>query len=152
MLLLSWEPPGAIDPAKARSSVLNGLVAGTGFGFFFVALSRTSADAGLWPVFAARLSSFSVVLVYALVTGSRISIARGGRSLTLLAGLADMGANILFLLASRSGLLSLVAMISSLFPAPTVILARIFMKESIPPARAAGLGLALGGIALISLH
>jgi drug/metabolite transporter (DMT)-like permease len=63
-----------------------------------------------------------------------------------------MGANILFLLASRSGLLSLVAMISSLFPAPTVILARIFMKESIPPARAAGLGLALGGIALISLH
>jgi drug/metabolite transporter (DMT)-like permease len=62
-----------------------------------------------------------------------------------------MGANILFLLASQSGLLSLVAIITSLFPAPTVILARIFLKQRIPPVRLAGFILALTGVGLISL-
>jgi drug/metabolite transporter (DMT)-like permease len=62
-----------------------------------------------------------------------------------------MGANILFLLATRTGLLSMVSVVSSLFPAPTVILARIFMKEHIPPLRIAGLGLAIAGVALIGL-
>ena len=79
-------------------------------------------------------------------------VARDAWAPTLAAGTADMSANILFLLASQAGLLSLVAVIASLFPAPTVILARIFLRQRLPPTRWAGLALALAGVALISLR
>ncbi|MEI6875267.1 MAG: DMT family transporter [Spirochaetota bacterium] len=151
MLLLSWEPRGAVDPARMRKSIVLGLVAGTGFGCFFIALSRTGAEAGLWPVFAARVASLLLIFGYARARRQSLRPSRAGVGAALAAGMADMGANILFLLATRSGLLSIVSIISSLFPAPTVILARVFMKEALPPVRIAGLILALAGVALISL-
>jgi drug/metabolite transporter (DMT)-like permease len=87
-----------------------------------------------------------------LVSRQRLRIEPGGRILTLAAGAADMGANFLFLLAAHAGMLSLAAVIASLFPAPTVILARVFLRQRVPPVRMAGLALALAGVALISLR
>jgi drug/metabolite transporter (DMT)-like permease len=69
----------------------------------------------------------------------------------LIAGALDMGANIAFLLASRSGMLSIVAVISALYPGPTVLLARVVLKEKLTGPRIAGLALALAGVALISV-
>jgi len=152
LLLLSWEAGGAVDPRRTRKSLLQGLAAGAGFGGFFIFLSLTKGQSGLWPVFAARLASLVLVVVFVLARGGKKSLAPGDLAPALAAGLADMGANITFLLATRLGLLSVVSVISSLFPAPTVILARVFMKERIPARRIAGLGLALAGVALISLR
>jgi drug/metabolite transporter (DMT)-like permease len=67
------------------------------------------------------------------------------------AGLLDMGANIAFLLASRSGLLMLSSAITSLYPAPTVILAWIFLKQRLSWPRMAGLAMAIAGCALIAI-
>jgi drug/metabolite transporter (DMT)-like permease len=152
ILLLSYERGEDRDRAKLRQSFLHGLVAGLGFGCFFIAISRSSSGSGLWPLLAARLASISATMVVAALSRKRLVVARGDRPITLFAGAADMGANILFLLASRTGLLIIVTLITSLFPAPTVILARIFQGQRISPARAAGIGLALAGVALIGLR
>lgn len=77
---------------------------------------------------------------------------RAGAVPTLLAGVADMAANVLFLLATREGLLSLAVIVASLYPAPTVLLARAFFRERIPPVRALGLALSVAGVALIGLR
>ncbi|HWQ09169.1 MAG TPA: EamA family transporter, partial [Holophaga sp.] len=84
------------------------------------------------------------------ITREPFRVERPGWAPSLLAGGADMTANIGFLLASQSGMLSLVAVITSLYPAPTVLLARVVLKQRIPPVRLAGLVLALAGVALIS--
>ncbi|MDP3178825.1 MAG: EamA family transporter, partial [Spirochaetaceae bacterium] len=65
-------------------------------------------------------------------------------------GFADMGANILFVLATRAGFLSTVSVITSLYPAPTVLMAWIVFKERMLASRIAGLAFALGGIALLA--
>ncbi|MFZ4616404.1 MAG: EamA family transporter [Rectinemataceae bacterium] len=151
ILLLSWQPGADSDKRRSRLSIIDGLVAGAGFGCFFIALSRTGHDDGLWPVAFARLASLFLMIAIALIGRRGVRPQKGSRRLAIVAGFADMGANILFLLATRSGLLSIVSVISSLFPAPTVLLARIFQKERIPPQRALGLALALAGIALIGI-
>jgi len=151
LLLLSWERSGAGDRARRLDSLFHGLVAGLGFGAFFVALSRTGHGTGIWPAFIAKSASLVVLLALIAVSRRSLSLARGTRMPAIAAGLSDMGANILFLLASRIGLLSIVSVVSSLFPAPTVVLARVFLKQKIPPARVAGLGLAIAGVALIGM-
>jgi drug/metabolite transporter (DMT)-like permease len=149
ILLLSWERTGAFDRKTVRTSLLYGLLAGVGIGGFFIALAHTSRGSGLWPVLAARASSITLLLAAAAVSRQRIAVSRASASPTLVAGLTDMAANVLFLLATRAGLLSLAVIVSSLYPAPTVLLARVFFREHIPPARALGLALAIAGIALI---
>ena len=77
---------------------------------------------------------------------------KGSRIPAILAGILDMVANIFFVLASSAGMLSIVAVIVSLYPAPTVLMARVVFKERITPARGTGLVLSLAGLALISLR
>lgn len=76
---------------------------------------------------------------------------RSNLPLIAAAGLLDMAANITFLLASRSALLSLVAVITSLYPAATVVLARIVLHERLRGRQPVGLGLAAAGVMLIAL-
>lgn len=152
ILLLSWERGAAFERKAVRSALVHALLAGLFVGGFFIALAQTSPGSGLWPVLAARFSSLTLLLAAALVTGQRIEVTRASAAPILAAGLADMTANILFLLATRAGLLSLAVIVSSLYPAPTVLLARAFFREHIPPVRALGLALAMAGIALIGLR
>ncbi len=153
ILLLSWEGKGAESPkGTVRSALLYGILAGLGFGIFFVTLSRSNPGAGVWPLLGARVASIASFTLALLASRHSFRVERGGLVPSMVAGAADMGANILFLLASQSGMLSLVAIITSLFPAPTVILARFVFQQRIPPIRMAGLVLALAGVALISLR
>lgn len=151
ILLLSYEKGGTKDKSRVHASFLYGSVAGIGFGFFFIAVSRTSSGSGLWPLVAARAASLSVAASIIVFGHKGFAIARRDRPTALLAGAADMGANICFLVASRSELLILVTLITSLYPAPTVILARIFQGQKISLPRAVGIGLAIIGIAFIGI-
>jgi uncharacterized membrane protein len=153
ILLLTWEGgAGARGGKSIKTALVYGGLAGLGFGLFFVTLSRCRPDAGLWPLVSARVASIAAFTIALLGSRQRFKVERAGCAPALMAGAADMGANILFLLASQSGLLSLVAVITSLYPAPTVILARIFLHQRIPPTRLAGLALALAGVGLISIR
>ncbi|MEO5724986.1 MAG: EamA family transporter [Ilumatobacteraceae bacterium] len=125
--------------------------AGLGFGALFVAFAHTSSASGLWPLVAARL--ISVPLLAAVALGTRVRMAADRRPLRLavLAGMLDMGANVLYLAAVRGGLLSVVAVISSLYPASTVTLAFVVDGERVSRLQAVGLLLAGVALALVAV-
>jgi drug/metabolite transporter (DMT)-like permease len=143
----SGSEPGSGSPRRAA---LLGAGAGIGFGLFFFAVSRTSPGSGLWPLVAARVSTIALVCLAAVVGGRSLRPARDGIGALLASGALDMGATIAFLLASRTGMLSVAAAVAALYPGPTVLLARIVLRERLTALRIAGLVLALAGVALIS--
>lgn len=152
IFLLASSPQGGTSGRKhAMSSLAHGLAAGMGFGLFFVALSRPGVNSGFWPLIAARSASISAALVLMGIRREPVAVNREGLIPTILAGILDMAANILFVLASNSGMLSIVAVIVSLYPAPTVLMARLVFKQRIGVARGIGFALSLAGLALISL-
>jgi drug/metabolite transporter (DMT)-like permease len=152
ILLLAYEKGETKDRAKLRASFLYGLVAGAGFGGFFIAISRTSPGSGIWPLLGARTATLVAVAAIVAFGKKRFSVARADVPAALFAGAADMAANVCFLLATRTGLLIIVTLITSLYPAPTVVLARVFQGQKISAPRATGIALALAGVALIGLR
>lgn len=150
--LLSREAPGAeevVSEARGRAFAL-ALGAGLGFGAFFVLLDRTGDDAGLWPLVASRSVTFVLAVLVALVTTRAVVPRRGARLATIGTGLLDMSANALFLAANRSGLLALVAVLTSLYPASTIALAQVFLGERLARHQVVGLALAAVAVVLIA--
>lgn len=137
--------------AVAVRGVLLGLGAGVGFGLFFVGLDATPPGSGLWPLLAGR--AVSVALLGALVVGLGAGTGgtRGAWGLVVLSGLFDSAANVLFLLATRTGDLGVSAVLVSLYPVVVVLLARVVLHERLTRAQLASAGLALTASALLSL-
>jgi drug/metabolite transporter (DMT)-like permease len=145
---------GAIGTRRqptAFSTVLLAAAAGIGFGFIFIAFARTADDSGLWPLVSARAASIPVV---AIVVGATRPGRGGLRTvlwLVLASGVLDMAANLFYLEASHRGLLSIVAVISSMYPVSTVCLAFGLDHERVSKSQAAGLAFAATALALVSL-
>ncbi len=152
-LISRGEEHGAGDravPATSRAGVLLALLAGTCFGTYFVLLKHSPVDSGLWPVLAGRLASFVVFIGIAVGT-TGLAIPRGRAALlALLSGSFDTVANVLYLVAVRGGLLSLVAVIIALYPASTVLLARLVFAERLARPQLLGLACATVGVGLIA--
>jgi uncharacterized membrane protein len=125
------------------------LLSGVAIGFFFLALAQTTEGAGLWPILIARMVSVTLFAIVAVA--ARQSLRMEGRVLALvvLAGAIDMVANALYLLAARQGELSIVVTLSSLYPASTVVLARLILGERLNTAQITGVACALAAIVLI---
>ena len=123
------------------------VLAGFGFGVLFVALDRTDPDSGLWPLVAARATSVPMLFVICMVLGARVGDKRSVLGLAVIAGFLDMAANLAYLEAVRGGMLSVVAVVSSLYPASTVALAFVFDRERMN--RWQGVGMGLAGLALV---
>jgi uncharacterized membrane protein len=136
---------------RAGHPTVLAVAAGLAFGGFFVALSRTHASAGLWPLLSARVVSVALLGGVSLLTGRSLRPAPGSRRLIMVAGAGDMVANILYLLAVRRGLVSLVAVIVALYPAATVLLAQVVLGERLRRIQVAGLGLAATAAVLLAL-
>jgi drug/metabolite transporter (DMT)-like permease len=120
------------------------LLAGTFFGTFLVLLDRTSDGSGLWPVVVARLASTVAVgvllVVLSAVRRAAPHLPRTVVPLVVTAGVADMSANVLYLLAVRAGQLSIVGLLSSLYPVSTVLLATLLLRERLSKVQLAGVG------------
>ncbi|MEV0593938.1 DMT family transporter [Nonomuraea cavernae] len=149
VLLVSQDPSAA--KGGSAGSVLVALAAGAGFGGFFILLALAPDDAGLWPLVGARLSSVTMVVLLAVVAGRTLKPAAGGLRVIVAAGVLDMLANVLYLLAKAEGLLSLVAVLVSLYPASTLLLARQVLGERLHPIQLTGVACALGAVALIAV-
>lgn len=126
------------------------VIGGAGFGFMYVCLDQTSDESGMWPLVAARVVSIGVA---ALVVVGRRGRGSAGRvtGYAVAAGIFDMGANVLFVLATREGLLSLVSVITALYPVSTILLAVRFDRERLSTTQVGGLlgvGLAVALVAL----
>lgn len=150
ILFLSWEK-GA-KTGHIAHSVRHGIISGTFFaGFFIILVSRTSEQSGLWPLAAARAVTVPVFMVLAYLRGKKVNLAKGTRKVTFLSGFLDMAANVLYLLAGRTGYMIIAVILSSLYPAPTVVLQKVFLKEKLPPLRILGLILSIAAAALIGI-
>jgi uncharacterized membrane protein len=134
--------------AVARASVGLALLAGTMFGVFFILLAQVHPDSGLWALVGVRLGSLPLGWLVAVRAG--VTLRLPGRALVwaALAGGLDLTANWLFLLAVMQGHLSVVAVLASLYPASTVMLALTVDKERLRPVQIAGLGLAATALVL----
>ena len=151
---LTARPDGPAPAAAGGSGVMDGLLAGLGFSVLFVGLQRGAHGPGLWPTAVSQVvAALPILVAYLRVPASaRAGEADGAwtRLGPVLAGLGVALAAVLFFLATRRGLLTIVAVLTSLYPAVTVGLARWVLSERI--ARWQGVGLALAGVsvALIS--
>lgn len=140
----------SVAPGRSKEIAL-ALLAGAAFGVLFILLGDTSDDSGLWPVLGARVASATLVTVVLLGRGRPPRVPPvGTRALVAGAGLLDVAANALFVYAARAGLLSLVAVLSSLYPAATVVLARVVLHERTDRRQQVGLVAALAGVVLIA--
>jgi drug/metabolite transporter (DMT)-like permease len=141
-------------PERKRSSRIAAgtglaLVAAAGFGSFFVAMGEASEGDALWAILVNRIAGVS--LLAALVAAARPTLAVGRTHLLglLVVGVLDMAANALYALAAREGLISVVAVVASLYPVVVVALAHFALGERVRPIQYAGAAAALGGVALI---
>lgn len=150
VLLASREPAaeaGGPAPGARRASVALALVAACGFGTYFV-LSDVAADESvLWLLVLSRVIALPVLVLLAL-RAPRPSAANAWPLLA--AGALDVTATGLYGLANREGSLSIVAVVGSLYPVMTVLLARIVLRERLARVQAVGVAAALAGVALIA--
>jgi uncharacterized membrane protein len=151
---VSASPARAEDrPAGAgrhAQGVIWGLAAGACFAVLFIALNRAGPGGGLWPVAAAQGAALVVVGGIGAVTRDLHLPAPDGRRLAVLTGVAGGGGTILYFLATQAGLLAVTAVLTSLYPAVTIVLARLLLGERLTAVRLAGLGLAAASVGLIA--
>lgn len=125
---------------------------GLAFGLNFVLIHQAPVDARLWPLFFARLSATVVVLIAAAVTGNLHAPQGFPLRLALFAALLDTGANVAMLLALQASMLSLAGVLMSLYPAATVLLAIVVLRERVTRWQVVGMVLALVAVGMISVH
>jgi drug/metabolite transporter (DMT)-like permease len=136
----------------AVAGIPEALLAGLGFGAYFIALAQTRAEAGMVPLLAARLTSVVLLAGGGLAFGglANVRLARPAFAIVALCGALDVSANVLYVLAAHRGLLAIVAVLTSLYPAATVALAAFVLRERLGRVQWIGVALALGGAAVIS--
>lgn len=142
----------ATDAARVTRGLPPGLdlalISGVAIGFFFLFLAQTTIDAGLWPLLSAR--AISVGLFGALAIGrASLRLPRRVLFMAVAGGVVDMLANACYLIAVRDGSLAAVVTLSSLYPASTVLLARVVLRERFSGVQAAGIAAALVAVVLI---
>lgn len=165
VILISAAPahPEDTAPTHEASHPLTGLVAtavasGLAFGVVFVLLASATADGGLWPLVAARATAVAGGLPLLVLVGRRAGRTandslvppRPAWAPVVGAGVLDVTANAAYLAATRTGLLSVVAVVSSLYPASTVVLARVVLGERLHRLQIVGLVLAAAGVVALA--
>lgn len=150
-MALITRPAHVDDPRRGLGLAL---IAGSGFGVFFILIDRVSTDAVFWPLVAARSASLGAMLaIGGLWRGQDLAVWRNGRAALLtiaLAGVLDVGGNTFYLLAAQAGRLDVAAVLSSLYPGVTVLLAGGVLHERLTRVQAAGVLAALIAIPLIA--
>lgn len=157
--------PGEDVRLPSTKGLLLGLAAGAGIGLVLIALAKAPHDTGLTSVIFLRATSATLLgafMVFSLLKARKTrknKDASGERSrvpvsfwwAVVVAGFFDSSANVFFTLASRIGSLSVVAVLTALYPLGTIILARIFLKEKIARTQLVGILLALSASALLAV-
>lgn len=151
VVLIARREPGA----PALTPRVLALAAGAALGIgtvltLFQLGTDVSGSSGLGVVAAARAASITVTGLAILATRTSLRMTSDEAGRVALVGIADTGANALFAVASETGPDALVAVLGSLYPVTTVLLARAFLAERLTKRQAAGVGLALAGAALLS--
>jgi len=128
-----------------------GLVAGACFALLFIGLDRAGSGSGLWPVAATTVTELAAALAVAAVTRNLRLPNTRPRLLAVITGAAGAAGTILFFFATHEGFLAVTAVLTSLYPAVTIVLARTVLGERLTALRLAGLVLAAACVGLIAV-
>ncbi len=155
--LVSREPADDRVPASrdgsgtpARAAVVDGLLAGAGFGTLFAALAQVGDDAGLMPVLLNQLVAAVVVVVVAVGVRAPWLPRRPAAYLGLVCGVLGVTGTLLFLLSARAGYLAVAGVLTSLYPAVTVLLAALLLRERVHRGQGVGLLLCAAAVTFVA--
>lgn len=148
VVLVSYEE--STGGATSLRPILLALVAAAGFGCFFVAVDAAAGQDAAWTIAALRTGGVAVAIAAVLVTRPAFSVPSKAGWAILAIGFFDVIANSLYAVATTKGLLPVVAVGGSIYPAVTILLAYLVIGERLAPVRRAGVGLALAGIVMIA--
>jgi drug/metabolite transporter (DMT)-like permease len=149
VVVLSYEE-GPIRAGAARQSLALALIAALGFGGFFTLLDLVATDRPGWAIAFVRLGGIGVVFAAVIATRTDLRRTRTAMPALIAVGAFDITANTLFAIASTKGLLPVVAVGGSMYPAFTIALAHLVLGERLASAQRLGVGLALTGVVLIA--
>ncbi|TAM86854.1 DMT family transporter [bacterium] len=135
-----------------RSGLSQAIGAGIGFGLLYVFFAALGTTSVLWPTVAARGASVPFLALTAWLARGSLRPARTSLGTIALAGICDVSANVLYLLSLRQTLLAVAAVITSLYPASTVLLARVVLHERLGRIQWVGIACAAVGVGLIAAH
>jgi drug/metabolite transporter (DMT)-like permease len=154
LLPVPTQPCDQIDDEEKTGAVPKGVavaaLAGVGFAAFYLCIRQAGAGSPLWIAAVSRLASFIVTAVAVISTGAPIRLDLPGAAMAAVAGSFDITGSALFIFASQHGRLDEAVVISSLYPAVTVILARLVLKEHFSRWRFIGLLAALAAVPMIA--
>lgn len=136
---------------KGNNSLRYGLLAGLGFGGFFILIAQAGGESSTFFPLAVSRGMTIPVLVVASIASRATSPPRDALPVIVLSGLLDASGNIFFLLASIFGRLDVATILASMYPASTVILSRLVLKEKVTRQQQLGVVLALAAIVLIAV-
>lgn len=145
-----WLVARADAPGRGQAGLALGLLAGCGFGTYLVLMHHAAQGGTFWPLAAARGTSLALAFA-AVVARQRAWVPpRSAAPLVLVSGVLDAGGNTLFVLAMQAGRLDVAAVLSSMYPASTVLLAAGLLHERVTRPQGVGIVAVLGAIALIA--
>ena len=170
-----WMIARAPGSPSSKQAILLGAAAGASFGFLFILLKLAGRGGVLWPLAWSRLASATLAAIVTWIGTRRIGARRIGTpvgakvdakldarpkllwpgwavlGLIAIAGIFDASGNTFYTMATRLGRLDIAAVLSSLYPASTILLAAVLLKERTTRSQAAGMALALVAVVLISV-
>jgi drug/metabolite transporter (DMT)-like permease len=153
LVSLEGRPAGSPTGWRAVSGVACGITAGVSFGLYFLFIRNAASAGGLWPLAVSRCTA-SIIVLTAAAWRRRLPVLLGAAGwwsgMALAAGAGDVAASLLYVLAVRSGPFALAVVVTALYPAVTVLLARLVLGERMRTVQRAGLALGALGIVLVT--
>jgi drug/metabolite transporter (DMT)-like permease len=165
VVLVGFVPPSSdaskeVLMPKPRAIAL-AIIAGAGIGVAVTSLARSPADSGIAPIIVMRTTAallLGLVVLFGVLRGKKAAAEGNNEPLTsrvwltvAAAGVLDAGANIFFTLASRSGTLTVVGVLTALYPLGTILLARLVLKEHVANTQKVGIAISLTASLLLAL-
>lgn len=150
IVLISFSREESGEREIATAGVKEAILSGIAIGLFFLMLGASRPTAGFDVLIPARAGSIGLLLLLAAATRTRIVPGGGTLPIVIASGAIDMAANVMFVLSARAGNLAIAAVLTSLYPASTVLLARAVLGERLQSSQKLGVALALLGVALIA--
>ena len=127
------------------------LLSGLFFGLYFIVIHRATLNAFFWPLVAARFAGFAAFGLYALLTRQAAMPPRVVWGFCIINGVIDIGGNVFYILSAQTGRMDVAAVLGALYPASTVLLAWVFLKERISWIQTFGVFLVFSAIVLFTI-
>ncbi len=149
--LISQSHEGVKDLLSHIADLRLPLLAGIGFGLYFVLMHSATRHDTYWPMVASRTGGMLILALYMTLTRQPWVPDRSAYGLIVLNGLLDIGGNVFFVLAGQLGRLDIAAVLSSLYPGSTLLLAWLFLRERLSRTQWIGIAAALIAILLLTI-